>query len=133
MASFTENLNRKSTLLTIAELWNLYTDIQNFVNQIPVVFQDYSIITSKAHSLLHLVEEVLCFGANWNHSSQIYESSFNKDKKLGQNGKVNLMIAVENGTEMINSQRLFAHLSNEQLKYLGSKLTKKDLFFGKKI
>ena len=43
------------------------------------------------------------------------------------------MIAVENGTEIINSQRLFVHLSNEQLKYLGSKLTKKDLLFGKRI
>ena len=80
-------------------------------------------VTGKVHIMSHLVGEILKFGMNPNHSSTIFESSFNKDKQMAKESKNNLMPAIRNNTGLQSSLSLFNHLSDEQLNYLGCSLT----------
>jgi hypothetical protein len=103
LATFNEQMNRKNSSLSVKEIWEFQAQLLSVIKYVPFVFQDYSMVTGKVHVISHLVGEILKFGMNPNHSSTIFESSFNKDKQMAKESKNNLMPAIRNNTGLQSS------------------------------
>jgi hypothetical protein len=132
LASILEQLSRTESTLTVEQIWKFQEDAIFIVKNVPYVYQDYSMVTPKCHSLLHLISEVLRWGMFPNHSAQVFEASFSKNKEMSSGSKINLIPSIIDCVGFEASMLRFSFLSNEILEYLKSPLNRFDLFSDKK-
>ena len=123
-----EQSNKKSEGLAVFEIWKLYKNIQVVLKNLPKIFQDYSLITIKNHSLIHISLQLILYGLAYNHSSKIFESSLYKIKQASRDSKVNNILSVINIIKDLWSLNHFIFLSENDLIRLNVSQKKIDFF-----
>jgi len=129
LAHIYERINVKNSNFapSLNELWEIYKDIIEIIKQTELVTGCK--VSSKIHSLCHLIFDILKFGLCWNFSSLSFESALAKIKFVARDSKVNAIISVINFVMFSFAQNLFKHLPEEVIDAFGVTEIRKEFLF----
>jgi len=128
LVNFTAKLNQKRSPVGISELFALQKDIEIFVAFAEKLMGNRKFMTSKLHSLLHIISFVIRYGLLWNWGAKVFESHLHPVKKAVAKSKINAMVSLENAFLNWSTLSLFKGFSSELYQALGVCATRANYF-----